>query len=220
MAFSVVIPTKNIDNLIPCCEAIFRHEPQLLRDKVIVVDDGLDVGARIKLVDVTVLKGEKPFIFARNSNLGICEAGRDDVVLANDDTTLETPNGFTALEKVAHNHPDFGIISAVTNSAGNPAQFRKGVGLRTEGRIVAFVCIYIPRRTINKIGLLDERFYSYGWDDNDYCRRVLNAGLKIGIYDFCFVDHLRLKSSFRGDPEAAGEIETGRRIFIEKWGHA
>ena len=35
------------------------------------------------------LEGVKPFIFARNCNLGIRAAGSDDVVLLNDDALLE-----------------------------------------------------------------------------------------------------------------------------------
>jgi len=88
------------------------------------------------------------------------------------------------------------------------------------------VCVLIPRRTIETVGLLDERFGGltangqriYGWDDNDYCRRVRNAGLKIGIHDGCYVDHGSLKSTFRGDPRAAGDISAGRELYLAKWG--
>ena len=38
----------------------------------------------------------KPFVFARNVNLGIEAAGDADVILMNDDATqLRTPYGFT-----------------------------------------------------------------------------------------------------------------------------
>jgi hypothetical protein len=40
-----------------------------------------------------------------------------------------------------------------------------------------------PRRTVERVDLLDARFTSYGWEDNDYCRRVRMDGLQIGIFD-------------------------------------
>ena len=219
MAHSVVIPSKTMDNLLPCMAAVRKHEPAA---KIVVIDDGLpfdlincwsrDGGGP----DIAQL-GIKPFIFSRNMNLGIKAAGDDDVILLNDDALLKTPGGFSALKKLADDESDFGIFAPCTNVTGAPAQRFQGVGLR-EVDNVAFVCVYIPRRTINAVGLLDERFVTYGWDDNDYCRRVKMAGLKIGVYDFTFVDHGSLRSTFRGDPGAAGNIEEGRRIFNEKWG--
>ncbi|HEV2169932.1 MAG TPA: hypothetical protein VGR40_03235, partial [Candidatus Binatus sp.] len=68
-------------------------------------------------------------------------------------------------------------------------------------------------------GLLDERFANcYGWEDNDYCRRVRESGLKLGIFDDCFVDHSSLHSTFRGMPRAGGDISQGREIYRQKWG--
>ena len=66
--------------------------------------------------------------------------------------------------------------------------------------------------------MLDERFVDYGMDDDDYSLRVRNAGLKIGIFDGCFVDHGSLKSSYRGGPAAGGDFRPNLRRFIEKWG--
>lgn len=237
---SVVIPSKTASNLIPCIEAIRRHEPAM---RIFVIDDGLPDRS---VIDAITIDGQKPFIFARNVNIGIQAAGTDDVILLNDDALLETPGGFTLMQQTAAEHPEFGLISATTNLAGNPQQqpqrppypalahcpreCRKMPG--HSAPVVAFVCVLIPRRTIQRLaeydayvftdcndqGLLDERFTAYGWEDNDYCRRLTIAGLKIGIFDGCFVDHSKLRSTFRGDPKAGGDIDTGREIYLEKWG--
>lgn len=204
-----------MSNLIPCVEAVRKHEPVA---EIIVVDDGVDWSEAWRLKSgVTAIFGQKPFIFARNCNLGI-QACEGDVILLNDDALLETPFGFHELEAASHAHPEMGLISAVTNLAGNEAQRPQDVGLRTEPRNVAFVCVYIPRRTLDRIGLLDERFSAYGWEDNDYCRRVQEAGLEIGIFDDCFVDHASLHSTFRGLPHTPGDISAGREIYVAKWG--
>jgi GT2 family glycosyltransferase len=214
MSFSVVILSKNAANLEVCWNAILHRDAA---SKVIVVDDGLsnrDIegwGEPVRIID-----GEKPFIFARNANIGIHAAGDDNVIILNDDALLQTPSGFSALERVSQEHPEFGVIAATCNSVGNPNQFPQNVGLREDPRMVCFVCVYIPRSTINAVGLLDERFTGYGMDDDDYCLRVRKAGLKIGIYDGCFVDHLLLKSEFRG--HGCGDFRPNLELFKQKWG--
>lgn len=208
-------------------EALRRCEPTA---EIIVIDDGIDwqdssfqrlnpvwTQAGFLVPDLKLIGGMKPFVFSRNMNLGI-QACAGDVVLLNDDALLETPFGFHELEEASHAHPEFGVISAVTNVVGNLAQCPRDAGLREEPRTLAFVCVYISRATIDRVGLLDERFSAYGWEDNDYCRRVRNAGLKLGIFDDCFVDHSSLHSTFRGLPQAAGDIAPGREIYRAKWG--
>ena len=41
-------------------------------------------------------------------------------------------------------------------------------------------CLLIPRATIDRVGLLSERWFMYS-DDTQYCKRVLDAGLKIKV---------------------------------------
>lgn len=217
---AVVIPSKTDTNLIPCMEAVRKNEPDI---KIIVVDDGLQFGSEWPIDIDVVRNGEKPFIFARNVNIGITEALSDKncegVVILGDDGLLRTPGGFSILARAAEEHQEIGIVSAVTNSVGNLNQTPKGFGLRTDDRMVCFVAVYIPRRTIETVGLLDERYVGYGLDDDDYCLRITKAGMKIGIHDGCFVDHLSLKSTYRGDPRTPADFHPNLRRFIEKWGH-
>jgi GT2 family glycosyltransferase len=216
MGLSVIIPSKSASNLIPCLGAIHANDPRAW-SRVIVMDDGTGL-SQDELFPAISQACPKPFIFARNCNLGIVAAGDDDVILLNDDALLHTPGGFTSMQRAAQEHPEFGVISATTNVAGNPEQFPRRVGLREVSGPVAFICVLIPRRTIELVGLLDERFTAYGWEDNDYCRRVRMAGLKVGVFDGCYVDHGSLASTFRGAPHAAGDISQGATIYQQKWG--
>lgn len=223
VSFSVIIPSKNADNLRPCIEAIWGQEED--ENRIIAVDDGIDMPEH-QWGDILRVPGEKPFIFARNVNLGIRAAGNDDVFLVNDDALLQTPNGLSKIAELAVDHPEFGLISASCNNVGNTRQYQRVCPcchrpedtLREDPRMVCFVCVFIPRSTIEKVGLLDERFVGYGFDDDDYCLRVRRAGLKIGIYDGCYVDHGSLKSSFRGGAKAQIDLNQNRKIFEEKWG--
>lgn len=214
MSFSVVIPSKNATNLEACVRAIQKQEPGV---RICVVDDGLNPTPElIAQRTVQFVPGETPFIFARNTNIGIRAAGQDDVILLNDDALLQTPGGFTALQQVTEGHPDFGLIASTCNNVGNVNQHPRNIGLREDPRMVCFVCVYIPRRTIEAVGMLDERYTGYGVEDDDYCLRVRNARLKIGIFDGCFVDHASLRSQFRG--HGCGDYRPNLELFKQKWG--
>lgn len=234
---SIIIPSKNIDNLRSCVKAIRELDPEV---KIIAVDDSLRImgfvyGPSPRKRSLYSIPGVKPFCFARNVNLGIKAAGSDDVVILNDDALLETPGGFTGMQAAWRKHiqffphrPEFGIVSAATNNTGNPNQAVQDIDprafhIREDSRMVCFVAVFIPRSTIDKVGLLDESFIGYGYEDDDYCLRVRQAGLKIGIFDGCVVDHSRLKPTYRGTRfydmiQLKGLTELNRKIFIAKHG--
>jgi len=207
---TAIIPSKNCRNLSACVVALRYCEPGI---GIIVVDDG----AACLPDGVTVVKGVKPFIFARNINLGIVAAGADDVVLLNDDALLKTPGGFTEMTRQLDARRDYGIVAAACNNVGNLNQNYRGIGWRDEPRMACFTCVLIPRRTIDVVGLLDERFVGYGFDDDDYCLRVRQAGLKIGVFDGCVVDHASLTPTFRSAAHAGGQLEQNRKIYKDKW---
>lgn len=206
---SVIIPSRNPENLARCVQAVRVNEsdrPPIKRIedlpniedviepgiRIIVIDDGLPLDWGSCRSNLCVLPGKKPFVYARNVNIGIQAAGGDDVILLNDDALLETPKGFSSMWQRSKQSPHAGLIAARTNVA------------RVTDRSVAFVCVLIPRRTIAAVGLLDERFTGYidgemvyGGEDDDYCYRTRAMGLKIVIDDGCFVDHSKLPSTFR-----------------------
>lgn len=214
---AVIILSKTRSNAIPCLRAVGAHDPGCMR---IVVDDGVEFppeGSGFDGLYEASIAGVKPFVYARNANLGIRAAGERDVILLNDDALLQTPEGFTMLQREAQEHPEYGLIASVCNNVGNPNQRPQGTYRMREDVMACFVCVLIPRRTLEMVGLLDERFIHYGWEDNDYCRRVRLAGLKIGIHDGCYVDHGSLVSTFRGHPGMGGDIGPNQRIYQEKW---
>jgi GT2 family glycosyltransferase len=207
----VVIPSRNDENLTACLAALRLQDPDV---SVLVIDDGLESPPFF------AIPGKRPFCFARNVNIGILAAGgAADVILLNDDAMLVSPRGFTLMQGAAAANPEFGIISAAVVGPSNSPEHsprRDGLfGVRTaKGFTIPFVCVLIPRRTIESIGLLEERFTCYGGDDDDYCYRVRSAGHRIGVHDGCVVDHKSLRSTFR--PHGGGlPIDEARRIFRE-----
>jgi GT2 family glycosyltransferase len=217
MKLAVIIPSRRLENLTECVGAVRRHEPDM---PIVVVPDGVSFPSFAPGLDFVA--GLRPFVYARNINLGIGAAASlhdpEGFILLNDDALLQTPGGFTALGEDADQRRDYGVISAVTNSAGNPNQYSRGSGFREEFKTLCFVCVLITARAIRRVGALDERFTAYGWEDNDFCRRTREARLKLGISENCFVDHRSLRSSFRGSPGASGDISAGAAIYKAKWG--
>jgi len=237
MNFSIVIPSKNPVNLTACVNSILDREPGLPHERIIVVDDGarqdgLEAaqGGRLPwLEDLTWIAGIKPFIFSRNMNLGIHRAfgeqGADAVILLNDDTRLLSGSGFTSLTRLTLAKAP-GICSAVfTDAVGNRAQLAQWGRVkgrvpivRSEPRTLAFICVCIPRATWETVGPLDEGFGDYGWEDNDYCKRVRDAGLGLFITEACLVEHGRLESTFRPGNKSVSIINRSAKHYFDKYG--
>jgi len=55
-------------------------------------------------------------------------------------------------------------------------------------------CMLIHRRTIERIGLLDPRYF-FSIEDVDYCRRAHDAGLRVVYYPMARIDHRIGRSS-------------------------
>ena len=219
--FSIVIPSARAENLVPCVKSIFAMEPTMSPDRIIVVDDGARAFAESQIPGVKWVTGKKPFCFARNVNLGIKEAP-GDVIIMNDDAQLQTKFGMASMSYAVRSASGVGVCSAaISGFVGNPNQKPVApAGLRQDPRMVAFICVYIPRAVLEALGNLDERFVGYGFDDDDYCRRVMDAKMRVMIYDGCVVRHGDKKgtSTFRTKPEIHDLFTQNRKLFEEKWG--
>jgi len=218
--YKIIILSARAPNLVPCVQSILKHEPALPAEHIIVVDDGARREAEAKLPPLHWVPGVKPFIYARNANLGIRAAGTD-VILLNDDARLLTPGGFTKLAQFVREQSRLGVCSAgIRGVAGNPQQISSRQGrFRLESKTLAFICVYIPQVVYERVGWLDEQFNGYGFEDNDYCARLLAADWQLGIWESCEVDHAgELPSTFRTRSDIYTLLQHNRRLFRAKWG--
>lgn len=220
MCFTVVIPSKDGVNVARCISSIRARGEQC---RIIVVDDGLDDPLQ-KLGLLEIVPGVKPFVFSRNCNIGIRAADPDDVILMNDDVTLETPHGLTQLVEARGKEFgwEFGLVSpAIRENTGQLNQLpQKSTHIRIEPRVLCFIAILIPREVWQLVGELDEQFVAYGCEDDDYCRRALEKGIRLGVWDRCLVGH-NGRSSFRSGndvTENSKQLAINRQIYLKKWG--
>lgn len=222
MSYSVVILSKNPQNLRHCTEAVRQNEPDLPQSRIIVVDDDDTGEIAVCYHNATVLPGVKPFVFARNANIGIRYAfdqqGVDAVVLLNDDAMLSRRRGFGAMVSAQRFAPDYGLVASSCNNVGNRNQEPRGASfIRYEPKILCFVCVLIPRRTWDTVGALDEQYcIDYGCEDGDYSYRTRREGYKLGIFDGCFVDHAALKSTYRANGPVS--FQRNAALFEQKFG--
>ena len=219
--FRVIIPSKTDTNLIQCVEYLRAAEPQLRKSDIIVINDGARTHASEHL-PVTWVDGKKPFIFARNVNIGI-QCANSDVFVENDDTRLLTPCGFTRIARLSEKFPFYGALSPALTASWNPdLKWSQPNILTVDNDWLSFVCPFIPKHTRTLVGDLDERFDGYGREDVDYCRRIRLAGMKLGVYGGTKLEHTILPSTFRdnNDDLSRQHAVLNKRahvLYEEKW---
>jgi len=175
--------------------------------ETIVVDNGSTDGSveaiEARYKDIKILRNKENLGFAKAVNQGIKQATGEYILLLNPDTEVK-PNVLEELIKFVQNHPKAGVVGArLLNPDGSiqPSVYhfptiwrairefwlgRKGeydkyapLEKKTiDVEAVTGAAMLIPRKTIEKVGLLDERYFLY-FEDLDYCRRIKKAGLKV-----------------------------------------
>ncbi len=171
---------------------------------VIVTDrhDGSQITAHVPFTCLPVWS--ENFVYARNANAGIGLRRQDDCILCNDDCVVTEKNFFEKLATESLRVPNVGILSPlIAGGIGNPMQatnqqktlWPKGISMvEARGRTasappICFVCVYLKRRMLDEVGLLDEGLTGYGLDDNDYCIRARRAEWKTAITKSCVIQH-------------------------------
>ncbi len=140
--------------------------------------------------DIHVLPTDDPFTYSKNANRGIRYFPGKDIILCNDDLSCVQGDFFDRLYSTALKYPQCGILSPlIDGGVGNPLQQYPAngywqdvpadtiaiAGTSPDSMPVCFPCVYIRRRLIDEIGMLDETFMGYGEDDSDYCIRARKA---------------------------------------------
>jgi glycosyltransferase involved in cell wall biosynthesis len=145
------------------------------------------------------------FGFTHAVNQGIAMADDDaDIVLINNDS-IATPGWLNAMEDVVVNNPDVGIVApqqvllpntktmnqhSPFANAGNEldvtVSYHHDNLVKTEQspshlidvHFIPFFCVYIPRDTINEVGVLDAELGRHYRSDRLYCNAVIQFAKK------------------------------------------
>ncbi len=192
---------------------------------VVVVDNAskADVAAELRpeFPHVHFVRSPVNGGWAGGNNLGLryaLDRGAELVVLLNNDTTV-APDLVGRLSAAAAAHPDFGILGPVIRFMDPPCEVQTdGVRFNRPGRpgffqrepipldrrdpprvvevdIVNGCCLMVRRQVVEKIGLIDERFFLIH-EESDFCLRAQRAGFRNGVLAEALVWH-RGSSTFR-----------------------
>ncbi len=196
----IVLHYKN-GHLESCLESLFRLTYE--EKEVIVVDNASEDGSLEKVKQrfpqCLFIENGKNLGFAGGMNVGIraaLERGADWIWLFNNDAVAEG-NSLSVLMGAAEGNRKAGLFSPVIlDASGRNVWFAKGrvnyLRMRTEhqtvsqaslreasypSQILTGCALLINRTVIERIGLLDERFFLY-YEDADYSLRALKAGFE------------------------------------------
>lgn len=237
---SIIVLTYNNLDLTKACLESLEKNTTYANYEIIIVDnastDGTQTFLKQHYSQHTVILNTENKGFSGGNNIGLKAAQGEYLVILNNDTQL-TPGWLSTLVQHLQRNPDIGLIGPTTNNIGNQAKittyYKNTVQMLSEAykislenmggliplKTLAFFCVMMPRKVLEKVGLLDEQFGIGFFEDDDYCRRVEQAGYKIICAKDVFVHH-HLSASFN---KLNGEIRRAlfnknKGLYEKKWG--
>jgi GT2 family glycosyltransferase len=240
---SASVGVATIDNLVflKLCLASVLQNPDRPTE-LVVVDNGSRDGTTEYLralarlhPTLRVIFNEENAGFAAGINHALATAGGDIVIFLNDDTVV--PPGWLSRLGRHLEDPRLGLLGAVTNRSADEAEIR--TKYRTYGEFLEFAesiarsrarmrrdvsgltmfCAAMRRTVYEEIGELDERFGPGLFEDDDYVRRVRDAGLVVACAEDVLVHHFGGATTGRlAESGGYGRLfRENRRRYEEKW---
>jgi GT2 family glycosyltransferase len=213
------------------------------RYEVVVVDNGsgadtvrLLAEAASQWPQLTLVTNPDNRGFAAACNQAAAAARGDVLCFLNNDTVV-TPGWLSVLVSALEQDPELGLVGPVSNAVANEARVaadyaslgdmldwaEKQVWTH-DGRwfripMLALFCTAMRRQVWQQVGGLDEAFGLGMFEDDDYSRRLRQAGYHLACRRDSFVHHWQQASFQLLDPDRYLELyDTNRAYFKKKWG--
>lgn len=236
----IVVTYNNLSFTRACLESLI--DTDYTHYEVIIVDNASTDDSPVYLTEFcakrnwTLILNTDNRGFSAANNQGLNIAKGEYLVILNNDTIITQGWLRTLVNHMRHN-PTIGLIGPITNNIGNearvemkyhdiihmPEEARKltsnNIGKLYLMKTLAFFCVMLSRQVYEKIGGLDEVFGLGFFEDDDYCRRVEQIGLKIVCARDVFIHH-HLSASFNKLPteEKQKLFAKNKAIYEKKWG--
>lgn len=237
----VILTWNGLDYTRVCLETLKAHT--LLDDSVtiIVADNGSTDGTieYIKSLPwVRLIENGENLGFVRGNNIAIRSANQhDDILLLNNDIEIHQDGWLEELHAAAYRQPDIGVVGCRQilptgqflhagtymprsvwwgQQIGSLEKDVNQYALDREVEGVVGACMYIKREVIDKIGLLDEAFFSY-FEDTDYCLKAREAGYRVICAGGVTLVHHQNVSSTINQVNFSKLFLPSQKIFRQKW---
>lgn len=211
--------------------------------QIIVVDnasqDGTVQAIRDSFPQVTILENAENLGYTGGNNAGIryaLDQGAAYLLLVNDDAIL-APDAISHLLSAARQHAEAGLLGPNVYVREERERFlssggvfaagwrpvHRGLGENTDlhYREVAEVdfltgCALLAKReVVERIGLLDDRFFAYH-EDIDWCYRAKKAGFKLLVVPQAKVWHPDTRLRDENSPAVTYYMARNRLLFLSK----
>jgi GT2 family glycosyltransferase len=238
----VIVVYTDVARLRMCLESVFS-KTNYPNYEVVVVDNSGAMSVRELLSEqarqrpnLKLVFNERNLGFPRAVNVGIEAAGACHyLALLNDDTVVT--RGWLGRLLRHLETPGIELVGPVTNWAGNEARIevdyetvdemeefattytRRYENVAWDIPMLALYCAVMRRELLDRLGWLDERFGIGMFEDDDFSRRVREAGGRVVCAEDVFIHHWG-RSSFGVMEEGAYRrlFDENRAKFEEKWG--
>ncbi|MCM8782282.1 MAG: glycosyltransferase family 2 protein [Candidatus Omnitrophica bacterium] len=198
----VILNLNQERDTIECIESLKNMHYKNYR--ILLIDNGSTDGSGVRVKerfkDIEFLRSEENLGFAWGCNLGIkyfLKDGLADYVLLLNNDTKVSEDLLDALLEVGEADKRIGIVGAVNFYYSHPERIHLAghkfiwwLGIQgvlekissksKEVQGVSGCCMLIKKEVIEKIGFLDERFFSY-YEDTDFCLRAKRRGFKVVV---------------------------------------
>lgn len=242
MDLSIIIVSFNVKNLIKeCIESILKTKNGFIYEIIIVdnasTDESVEAVKGLRVRGLRIIENKKNLGFAKAVNQGIKSAKGDYILILNPDTKVKT-DSLKKILNFAKSHPEVGIVGAKLINPdgsiqpsvyhfpslkraflefwlGKKGEYEKYAPLTKnplEVDAVTGAVMLISKRTIEKVGLFDERYFMY-FEDLDYCRRVKRAGLKVFYFPEAPVLHYHGQSAIKVGNQARKWLVESSKIY-------
>lgn len=219
----VIVNSDGKEDTLNCIESILRN-PCTDQYEIILVDnlsgDGCIEEVRDKFPKVLVQRSAAKSGFSRNYNHGITVASGDYILVLNNDTLI-LPDALDSMMSFIRSEK-FGMVGPLLLNAQGAVDFtcaRKRLTLLQfilnelfldaispllsplrkipscgEVDAISGACMLTSRETIDKVGMLSEKFQFY-FEDIEWCDRIRKHGLRIGFDAKSKIIHLGDRSA-------------------------
>ena len=243
---SICIVTYNQMDLLRDCINSILDNTSYPNYEILVYSNGCTDGTQDYLVQlserytiVDIVLSDENKVYVEPNNILMKKAGRNDVVLVNNDVVVKA-NWLSHLSHTARLNKDCGIVGAKILYPNGMLQeygseiYVDGTGANLgkhddpnkieyhkviSASYVSGCCMYIKRNTIDIIGMFDTKFIPCYFEDSDYCYTAWKSNIQTLVSPKSSVIHK--EGSSAGNDETIGFKKyqaINRKKFLKKHG--